>query len=66
MTNKLRYTIRRLLEIKHDAQKFMTIFNVLPNLIYPLTASCESTTVLYTTLRHAHFGVILQCLFCCC
>jgi hypothetical protein len=49
MTNQRRYTIRCLLYIKHDTHKLLTVFNVMPYLISLLLATCDGTTVLYTT-----------------
>ena len=66
MANQRRYTIRCLLYTKHDTNKLLTIFNLLPHLISLLLAACECTTVRYTTWRHINFGVILRCPFCWC
>ena len=63
MANQRRYTIRCLLQTKHDTHKLLTVFNVLPNLISLLLAACEGTTVLYTTGIHTNIDVISRCPF---
>jgi hypothetical protein len=68
-TNPKLYTIRCLLEIKHDTHKLRTIFNVLQiwylSYLQHVTVQlcctqCDVTTVLYTTWRHTQFGVMSQ------
>ena len=49
MANQPRYTIRRLLYIKHDTHRLLTTFNVLPYLISVILAACEGTAVRCTT-----------------
>jgi hypothetical protein len=49
MVIQRRYTIRCLLYIKHDTHKLLTVFNVLPYLIFLLLATCDNTTFRYTT-----------------
>jgi len=66
MKNHRRYTIRYLLQFKHDTHKLLNVFNVLPYLILLLLTTCDGTTVRYTAWRHTQFVVISRCVFSLC